>query len=69
MEGEQARQAGYQAFLLYPATIKVSKGHEHEVFQDPVKLEKFLESQEEEESFGNTTRAQAALIDDENNVT
>uniref|UniRef100_A0AAV2IVG2 Uncharacterized protein n=1 Tax=Knipowitschia caucasica TaxID=637954 RepID=A0AAV2IVG2_KNICA len=65
---EKARLEGYQAFLLYPATIKVSKGHEHTLFQDPVMLEEFLVSRENEESFGNTTRAQVAQIDDENNV-
>uniref|UniRef100_A0AAV2LVZ0 Uncharacterized protein n=1 Tax=Knipowitschia caucasica TaxID=637954 RepID=A0AAV2LVZ0_KNICA len=66
---EKARLEGYQAFLLYPATIKVSKGHEHTLFQDPVMLEEFLDSRENEESFGNMTRAQVAQIDDENNVT
>lgn len=39
---EQARQAGFQAFLLYPASIKLTKGHEHNVFDDPSKAEVFL---------------------------
>uniref|UniRef100_A0A1A7ZEI3 L1 transposable element RRM domain-containing protein n=2 Tax=Nothobranchius furzeri TaxID=105023 RepID=A0A1A7ZEI3_NOTFU len=43
---EKARQAGYQAFLFYLATIKVSEGHEHRFFQDLVKLKQFLESGE-----------------------
>uniref|UniRef100_A0AAV2LJ14 Uncharacterized protein n=1 Tax=Knipowitschia caucasica TaxID=637954 RepID=A0AAV2LJ14_KNICA len=63
---EKARQAGYQAFLLYPATIKVSKGHEHEVFQNPVKLEKSSRVKRMKNPLENTTQAQAALIDDEN---
>uniref|UniRef100_A0A672GF89 L1 transposable element RRM domain-containing protein n=1 Tax=Salarias fasciatus TaxID=181472 RepID=A0A672GF89_SALFA len=41
---EKARRAGFQAFLLYPATIKVSKGHEHNFFVDTTKLEEFLGS-------------------------
>lgn len=46
---EKARRVGFQAFLLYPATIKVSKGHEHNYFEDPAKLELFLGSQEDAE--------------------
>lgn len=41
---ERARKAGFQAFLIYPATIKVSKGHDHNFFNDPAKLDLFLQS-------------------------
>lgn len=46
---EKAQLVGFQAFLFYPATIKVSKGHEHRFFEDPVKLELFLKSLESTE--------------------
>lgn len=39
---EKARKAGFQVFLVYPATVKVSKGHDHNFFEDPAKLELFL---------------------------
>lgn len=39
---EKARQAGFLASLIYSATIKIFKGHEHNFFEDPVKLENFL---------------------------
>lgn len=41
---EKARQAGFQAFLLYPATIKISRGHVHNFFDDPAKVELFLKT-------------------------
>lgn len=41
---EKAREAGFQAFLLYPATIKLSKGHEHNTFDDPSKADNFLDN-------------------------
>lgn len=42
---EKARQAGFQAFLIFPATIKLSKGHEHNSFDDPSKAVNFLDNQ------------------------
>lgn len=40
---EKARQAGFLAFLIYPATIKLTRGHDHNFFDDPAKVEDFLE--------------------------
>ncbi|KAL7395094.1 hypothetical protein ABVT39_010103 [Epinephelus coioides] len=38
----RARQLGYQAFLLYPAVIKLIRGSEQYLFCDPSEAEKFL---------------------------
>lgn len=46
---EEARHAGFHAFLIYPATLKICKGHEHNFFDDPIKLEDFLKSREPNE--------------------
>lgn len=39
---EQARLQGYEAFLLYPATIKLTKGHEHHFFKEVREAENFV---------------------------
>lgn len=38
----EARVKGFQAFLLYPATIKLSRGSEVHTFQDPKEAEDFI---------------------------
>ena len=42
----RARQKGYQAFLLYPAIIKLTRGSEQHLFRDPAEAEKFLGPEE-----------------------
>lgn len=39
-----ARLNGFEAFLLYPAIIKLQRGNESFTFQDPTDAEKFLDS-------------------------
>ncbi|CAL9687858.1 unnamed protein product [Knipowitschia caucasica] len=40
----EARVKGFQAFLLYPATIKLSKGNAHHTFDEPSQAESFISS-------------------------
>ncbi|KAJ0064831.1 hypothetical protein NL108_015662 [Boleophthalmus pectinirostris] len=40
----EARVKGFDAFLLYPATIKLQRGHDSHFFSEPAKAEKFLDS-------------------------
>lgn len=42
----RARQKGYQAFLLHPAIIKLTRGSEQHLFRDPAEAEKFLGPEE-----------------------
>ncbi|KAK7886718.1 hypothetical protein WMY93_026339 [Mugilogobius chulae] len=42
----RARTLGFQAFLLYPATIKLIKGTEQHLFNNPSDSEKFLSDYE-----------------------
>lgn len=37
-----ARVKGFQAFLLYPATIKLTKGNKVHIFEEPSQVENFL---------------------------
>ncbi|CAL9691566.1 unnamed protein product [Knipowitschia caucasica] len=37
-----ARKAGFEAFLIYPAKIKLSKGSQHHFFDNPAEAEKFI---------------------------
>ncbi|KAL7379314.1 hypothetical protein ABVT39_026028 [Epinephelus coioides] len=43
----EARVKGFQAFLLYPATIKLSRGNDVHIFQEPSEAERFLATLEE----------------------
>uniref|UniRef100_A0A672INY5 L1 transposable element RRM domain-containing protein n=1 Tax=Salarias fasciatus TaxID=181472 RepID=A0A672INY5_SALFA len=40
----RARSLGFQAFLLYPAVIKLARGSDIRQFEDPVEAVKYLES-------------------------
>lgn len=48
----RARQQGYQAFLLYPAVIKLIRGSEQHLFCDPSEAEKFLCPEEDNPANG-----------------
>lgn len=39
-----ARLQGFEAFLMYPATIKLQRGSDTRLFEDPSDAEKFLDS-------------------------
>ena len=43
----EARIKGFQAFLLYPATIKLTKGKDNHLFQDASKAELFISTIED----------------------
>ena len=40
----RARTLGFQAFLLYPAIIKLSRGSDHNLFTEPSEASKFIDS-------------------------
>ena len=43
----EARTKGFQAFLLYPATIKLSRGNDVHIFQEASEAERFLATTDE----------------------
>lgn len=43
----EARIRGFQAFLLYPSTIKLIRGNDARLFQEPSEAERFLATLEE----------------------
>lgn len=43
----EARTKGFQAFLLYPATIQFTKGNVRHLFQDASKAELFISTIED----------------------
>ncbi|KAK9958532.1 hypothetical protein ABG768_010645 [Culter alburnus] len=45
-----ARSLGFQAFLLYPAIIKLTRGSDQLLFQDPNEAAKFIDSMEPQNS-------------------
>ncbi|KAK7906778.1 hypothetical protein WMY93_015390 [Mugilogobius chulae] len=43
---DRARALGFQAFLLYPAVIKLTRGSEQHLFEDPGEAAKFIDARE-----------------------